>query len=226
MKTSRTWAPSATSSRCAPATPATTCCRAAWRRWPTSAICARSSTSGGWSRKSASARLSAAETLAKQLRERASSITARAGEEGKLFGSVTNIDIERALADQGLTRGAAAHPPRRADQDARRAHGAGDAADRREPGELTVTVAPLGSDGRHALPSRPGPPQRVNARRPARSSIACDQPFGLHRLVESRVLAQVLGKQRRVAVAGEEDERDALRCAGARPAARRWRRAG
>lgn len=30
-------------------------------------------------------------------------ITARAGEEHKLFGSVTNIDIERALATQGVT---------------------------------------------------------------------------------------------------------------------------
>jgi large subunit ribosomal protein L9 len=29
-------------------------------------------------------------------------IGARAGEEGKLFGSVTNIDIERALRDQGF----------------------------------------------------------------------------------------------------------------------------
>ncbi|MGH7932191.1 MAG: 50S ribosomal protein L9 [Candidatus Binataceae bacterium] len=29
-------------------------------------------------------------------------IAARAGEEGKLFGSVTNIDIERALREQGL----------------------------------------------------------------------------------------------------------------------------
>ncbi len=29
-------------------------------------------------------------------------ISARAGEEGKLFGSVTNIDIERALREQGL----------------------------------------------------------------------------------------------------------------------------
>lgn len=29
-------------------------------------------------------------------------ITARAGEEGKLFGSVTNIDIERALREQGF----------------------------------------------------------------------------------------------------------------------------
>ena len=30
-------------------------------------------------------------------------ITARAGEEQKLFGSVTNIDIERALSAQGVT---------------------------------------------------------------------------------------------------------------------------
>jgi len=30
-------------------------------------------------------------------------IKARAGEEGKLFGSVTNQDIEKALADQGFT---------------------------------------------------------------------------------------------------------------------------
>ncbi len=29
-------------------------------------------------------------------------IAARAGEEGKLFGSVTNIDLERALRDKGL----------------------------------------------------------------------------------------------------------------------------
>jgi large subunit ribosomal protein L9 len=30
------------------------------------------------------------------------SLNARAGEEGKLFGSITNIDLERALRDQGL----------------------------------------------------------------------------------------------------------------------------
>jgi len=29
-------------------------------------------------------------------------IAARAGDEGKLFGSVTNIDIERALAERGF----------------------------------------------------------------------------------------------------------------------------
>jgi large subunit ribosomal protein L9 len=47
--------------------------------------------------------LSAAENVAKQLGAVRIVITARAGEEGKLFGSVTNIDVERALAEQGLT---------------------------------------------------------------------------------------------------------------------------
>jgi large subunit ribosomal protein L9 len=47
--------------------------------------------------------LSAAETLSQKLAAARIVITARAGEEGKLFGSVTNIDVERALADQDLT---------------------------------------------------------------------------------------------------------------------------
>lgn len=47
--------------------------------------------------------MSAAEALAKKLTATKITITARAGEEGKLFGSVTNIDIERALADVGVT---------------------------------------------------------------------------------------------------------------------------
>ena len=47
--------------------------------------------------------LGAAETLAKKIAAARVVITARAGEEGKLFGSVTNIDIERALTEQGLT---------------------------------------------------------------------------------------------------------------------------
>jgi large subunit ribosomal protein L9 len=46
--------------------------------------------------------VSAAEALSQKLAAARIVITARAGEEGKLFGSVTNIDIERALADQGL----------------------------------------------------------------------------------------------------------------------------
>jgi large subunit ribosomal protein L9 len=47
--------------------------------------------------------VSTAESLAQQLAAARIVINARAGEEGKLFGSVTNIDIERALAEQGLT---------------------------------------------------------------------------------------------------------------------------
>ena len=47
--------------------------------------------------------MSATEQMAKKIAATAVSITARAGDEGKLFGSVTNIDIERALGDAGLT---------------------------------------------------------------------------------------------------------------------------
>jgi large subunit ribosomal protein L9 len=46
--------------------------------------------------------MSAAEQLAKKLSGTTVTIPARAGEEGKLFGSVTNIDIERALTDAGF----------------------------------------------------------------------------------------------------------------------------
>jgi large subunit ribosomal protein L9 len=46
--------------------------------------------------------MSAAEQLAKRLSSTTVTIAARAGEEGKLFGSVTNIDIERALGEAGL----------------------------------------------------------------------------------------------------------------------------
>jgi len=47
--------------------------------------------------------LRAAQTLAQKIGSLRCTIKARAGEEGKLFGSVTNIDIERALTDQGVT---------------------------------------------------------------------------------------------------------------------------
>jgi large subunit ribosomal protein L9 len=43
-----------------------------------------------------------AESLAQRLTATRVKIHARAGEEGKLFGSVTNLDIERALSDLGL----------------------------------------------------------------------------------------------------------------------------
>lgn len=44
-----------------------------------------------------------AESLAQRLTSMRVTIKARAGEEGKLFGSVTNQDIEKALAEQGFT---------------------------------------------------------------------------------------------------------------------------
>lgn len=47
--------------------------------------------------------LGTAEALAQQVAAARVVIAARAGDEGKLFGSVTNIDIERALSENGLT---------------------------------------------------------------------------------------------------------------------------
>jgi large subunit ribosomal protein L9 len=44
-----------------------------------------------------------AETVAQRLTQLRLTLKARAGEEGKLFGSVTNIDIEKALAEHGFT---------------------------------------------------------------------------------------------------------------------------
>ena len=44
-----------------------------------------------------------AESLAQRLTSMRVTIKARAGEEGKLFGSVTNQDIEKALAEQGFS---------------------------------------------------------------------------------------------------------------------------
>lgn len=44
-----------------------------------------------------------AQTAADRLSNVRLTIKTRAGEEGKLFGSVTNLDIERALATQGFT---------------------------------------------------------------------------------------------------------------------------
>jgi large subunit ribosomal protein L9 len=44
-----------------------------------------------------------AESEAQKLTSLRLTLKARAGEEGKLFGSVTNIDIERALGDAGFT---------------------------------------------------------------------------------------------------------------------------
>jgi large subunit ribosomal protein L9 len=47
--------------------------------------------------------LTAAQSLAQQLAALRLVFTARAGQGGKLFGSITNLDIERALAEQGFT---------------------------------------------------------------------------------------------------------------------------
>ena len=44
----------------------------------------------------------AAEGVAQKLDGLKLTIQARAGEEGRLFGSVTNLDLERLLADKGL----------------------------------------------------------------------------------------------------------------------------
>ena len=44
-----------------------------------------------------------AEAAAGKLQGLKLSVKARAGEEGRLFGSVTNIDVERLLADKGFT---------------------------------------------------------------------------------------------------------------------------
>ena len=44
-----------------------------------------------------------AQTLLDQLSALSLTIPAKAGEEGRLFGSITNIDLEAALKEQGLT---------------------------------------------------------------------------------------------------------------------------
>ncbi|HVN27129.1 MAG TPA: 50S ribosomal protein L9 [Candidatus Binataceae bacterium] len=49
------------------------------------------------------AQKTAATDIKRKLEALTISIGAHAGEEGKLFGSVTNIDIERALREQGYT---------------------------------------------------------------------------------------------------------------------------
>jgi large subunit ribosomal protein L9 len=47
-------------------------------------------------------RKSQAASLKQQIETLALTIAARAGEEGKLFGSVTNLDVERALRERGI----------------------------------------------------------------------------------------------------------------------------
>ncbi len=45
----------------------------------------------------------ASESIAQKLTNTRLTVRARAGEEGKLFGSVTNTDLEKALVDSGFT---------------------------------------------------------------------------------------------------------------------------
>ena len=47
-------------------------------------------------------KISAAQVAAGRIGALRLTIKARAGEEGKLYGSVTNIDVERALAESGI----------------------------------------------------------------------------------------------------------------------------
>jgi large subunit ribosomal protein L9 len=47
--------------------------------------------------------LTAAQSEAQRISSLKLRITARVGQEGKLYGSVTNLDIERALTEQGVT---------------------------------------------------------------------------------------------------------------------------
>ena len=85
-----------------PATPATICCRAGSRSKPTPRTCAPSSIRKAWRCCGARANKGLALKLKQQLEALALTIGANAGEEGKLFGSVTNIDIERALREHGF----------------------------------------------------------------------------------------------------------------------------
>lgn len=47
--------------------------------------------------------LAVSRSMAEKLNTTRVVIKARSGEEGKLYGSVTNIDVERALADKGIS---------------------------------------------------------------------------------------------------------------------------
>ena len=116
-----------------PGTPATICCRAASptrRRRATSSASSRSRRASRRPRTSVAA---AAQALADKLEQVSLTFSARVGEEGKLFGSVTAADIAEQLARAGLRHDREA-PDRsaRADQGARRLSRAGPPARRRE----------------------------------------------------------------------------------------------
>ena len=75
------------------------------------------------------------EALAARIIQTPVVVTARAGEEGKLFGSITAADIVGgALGAGGRVRGSPRRPPRRADPIGRDARGHGPPARRGRPG--------------------------------------------------------------------------------------------
>ena len=87
----------ATSSPCVPATPATSCCRAAWHTKPR----ARTSSSSSCEARSKQQYLEA-RRRASQLENVSLTFHANAGDEGKLFGSITSADIAERLKEQNL----------------------------------------------------------------------------------------------------------------------------
>ena len=73
----------------------------------------------------------AAQTIASTLVPKIITITAKAGSEGRLFGSVTAADVVAAVAEQTGVVARSQAPRRRADQVGRPAHGDGPSALRR-----------------------------------------------------------------------------------------------
>ena len=81
---------------------ATTCCRASSRSRRIRKICAPSSIRSAPLRAAARSSGPTRSRSRRKIEALALTLNARAGEEGKLFGSVTNIDLERALRENGL----------------------------------------------------------------------------------------------------------------------------
>ena len=73
----------------------------------------------------------AAQTIASTLVPKIITITAKAGSEGRLFGSVTSADVAAAVAEQTGVDPRSQAPRRRSDQVRRPAHGDGALAHRR-----------------------------------------------------------------------------------------------
>src|SRR6266853_2090491 len=95
MRTCPTWATPVTWLRSAPDMRAIICCRGNWRSRRIRRTCAHLSIRKG-------SRRSAALAIKEKIEAFSLTLHARAGEEGELFGSITNIDIERAIREKGL----------------------------------------------------------------------------------------------------------------------------